>query len=91
MCTKHQKLFPARTKKTNTIPQLYGTILLSTYIVCKTTSFFPPEQKTDTTAQLEMKKGSSSPREVSVTVEPLRFIYYTNKKPLIRAFQWYLG
>jgi hypothetical protein len=25
ICTKHQKLFPARTKKTNTTPQLYGT------------------------------------------------------------------
>jgi hypothetical protein len=40
--------------------------MLQTQIVCKTTTYFPPEQKTDTTAQLEMKKGSSSPREASV-------------------------
>ncbi len=45
------KLFPATAKKTNTTPQLYGT--LSTYLVCKTKTNFPPEQKTDTTAQLE--------------------------------------
>ncbi len=25
ICTKHQKLFPAKTKKTNTTLQLYGT------------------------------------------------------------------
>ena len=56
------KLFPDRLKKTNTTPQLYGT--LSTQVVCKTKTYFPPEHKTDTTAQLE--KGSSSPRVASV-------------------------
>jgi hypothetical protein len=51
-------------KKTNTTPQLYGTP--NYIVVCKTTTYFPPEQKTDIAAQLEMKKGSSSPGELSV-------------------------
>ncbi len=43
------------------------TVWNSKYIVvCTTKTYFPPEQKTDTTAQLE--KSSSSPREVSVFV-----------------------
>jgi hypothetical protein len=29
-------------------------VLLSTEVVCKTITYFPPEQKTDSTAQLEM-------------------------------------
>ncbi len=33
-------------------------------------TYFPPEQKTDTTAQLEMNKGSSSPRKASVFISP---------------------
>jgi hypothetical protein len=46
------------------MPQLYCT--LSTQ-VCKTKTYFPPEPKTDTTAQLE--KSSFSPRAVSVIYE----------------------
>jgi hypothetical protein len=41
---------------------MYGT--LNTYGVCKTKTYFMPEQKTNTTAQLE--KGSSSPHVASV-------------------------
>jgi hypothetical protein len=60
ICTKHQKLFTARTKKTkhNTTTLLYSEVQ----------TYFPPEQKTNTTAHLEMKKGSSSPHEASVFV-----------------------
>ncbi len=46
--------------------QLYGT--LSTLVVWKTNTFFLPEQKPDTTAQLE--KSSSSPRAASVFLCP---------------------
>ncbi len=51
-------------QKKNTTPQLYGTPI--TLLVCKTKTYFPQEQKTDTTAQLE--KSSSSPHVASVFV-----------------------
>ncbi len=59
------KTIPCQNQKTNTTPQLYCTLSTSTK-VCKTKTYFPPEPKTDTTAQLE--KSSSSPRAASVIV-----------------------
>ncbi len=57
--TQHQKLFPARTKKTNTTPQLYGTPSTQQYVQPKTIS----RQNQILTQQHNWKKGSSSPRE----------------------------
>jgi hypothetical protein len=47
------KTISCHNQKTNTTPPLYGT--LSTYVVCKTKTYFLPEQNTDTTAQLEKR------------------------------------
>ncbi len=55
-------LISRQNQKNNTTPQLYGTLITS--VVCKTKTYFPQEQKTDTTAQPE--KSSSSPRVASV-------------------------
>jgi hypothetical protein len=71
------KTISRQNQKTNTMPQLYCT--LSTQ-VCKTKTYFPPEPKTDTTAQLE--KSSSSPRAASVFV-PLSFCLCVRAKAVI--------
>jgi hypothetical protein len=41
--------------------------------VCKTKTYFPPEQKTDTTAQLG--KSSSSPRAASVFENTTKVVF----------------
>ncbi len=48
------KTISCQNQKTNTTPQLYCT-LSTKVVVCKTKTYFPPEPKTDTTAQLEKK------------------------------------
>ncbi len=62
------KTISRQNQKTNTTPKLYCTLSMQ---VCKTKTYFPPEPKTDTTAQLE--KSSSSPRPAGVFV-PLSVI-----------------
>ncbi len=55
------KTISHQNQKTNTTPHLYCTLSMQ---VCKTKTYFPPEPKADTIAQLE--KSSSSPRAASV-------------------------
>ena len=49
---RNTKTISRQNQKPNTTPQLYCTLSAS---VCKTKTYFPPEPKIDTTAQLEKR------------------------------------